>query len=145
MHRAVGLCCAVVFALVPAVRADEKADEWKGLKGTWKVEKAVLMGNDSTAVFVSVVLRMDEGKYAVSFGGQEDKGTLTLDSAKKPKQMVIKTTEGANKDKTIRAIYELDGDTLKVCYDLDGKDPPATFESKADTNTLFVTYKRDKK
>src|SRR5687767_7877902 len=119
MTRPIGLCCAVVLVLVTSASADDKADEWKPLKGIWKVEKATLMGNDATAAFGSVVLTMDDGKYTVVFGGQEDKGTITLDAAKKPKQMVIKTTEGANKDKTFRAIYELEGDSLKVCYDLD--------------------------
>src|SRR5688572_12211132 len=145
MTRTIGLCCVALVTFAASLRADEKADDWKGLKGTWKVEKAVFMGNDSTAVFGSVVLTMDEGKYTVAFGEMVDKGTIALDAAKKPKQMAIKATEGANKDKTVKAVYELDGDTLKVCYDLDGKDPPAGFESKAGTNTLFVTYKRDKK
>jgi uncharacterized protein (TIGR03067 family) len=141
MSRAIGLCCAVLLALCPAARGDD----WKDLKGTWKVEKAVFMGNDSTAVFGTAVLTIDEGKYTMAFGGMEDKGTLKLDTAKSPKQMTIVSTVGANKDKTFRAIYEGSGDTLKVCYDLDGKDAPAKFESKEGTNTLFVTYKRDKK
>ena len=141
MSRTTGLCCAVVLALCPAARADD----FKDLKGTWKVEKAVFMGNDSTALFGTAVLTIDEGKYTVAFGGMEDKGTLKLDAGKSPKQMTITSTEGTNKDKTFRAIYEVTGDTLKVCYELEGKEPPAKFESKEGTNTLFVTYKRDKK
>jgi uncharacterized protein (TIGR03067 family) len=144
MIRAIGLCVMVV-ALVPHLRADEKTDEWKGLKGTWKVEKAVFMGNDSTEAFGTAVLTMEEGKYVVAFAGQEDKGTIKLDASKNPKQMMIESTEGTNKGKTFPSIYELSGDTLKICYALEGKDPPKAFESKADTQTLFITYKRDKK
>ena len=88
MIRAIGLCVMVV-ALVPHLRADEKTDEWKGLKGTWKVEKAVFMGNDSTEAFGTAVLTMEEGKYVVAFAGQEDKGTIKLDASKNPKFLML--------------------------------------------------------
>ena len=145
MIRSIGLSC-VAFAILPlALRADDKADEWKSLKGTWKVEKAVLRGQDTTDAFKTAVLTLEEGKYTVEFGGQQDKGTITLDAAKKPKQMTITGTEGPNKGKTLVAIYELSADELKICYALEGKEPPAGFESKAGSTTLFAVYKRDKK
>jgi uncharacterized protein (TIGR03067 family) len=145
MSRAIGLCCAAIVAFVSPLAADEKSDDWKGLKGTWKVEKAVFMGTDSTEAFGTAILTMEDGKYVVAFAGEEDKGTVKLDASKKPKQMTIESTEGTNKGKTFPSIYELTGDTLKVCYALEGKDPPTAFESKTGTNTLFITYKRDKK
>jgi uncharacterized protein (TIGR03067 family) len=141
MGRAV--CLLIALICVPTLFADEK-DEWKVLKGTWNVEKAVLMGADQTEAFKSAVLTMEEGKYSVNFAGNVDKGTLKLDAAAKPKRVSITSTEGATKDKTIEAIYEIDGDTLKVCYTLEGKDAPKEFESKEGTNTLFVVYKRGK-
>jgi uncharacterized protein (TIGR03067 family) len=145
MTRTIGLCCLALVVLTPGLRADDKADEWKGLKGTWKVEKAVLRGEDTTDAFKSAVLTMEEGKYTVDFAGGQDKGTITLDTVKKPKQMTIVGTDGPNKGKTLPAVYELDGDTLKICYQLEGKDPPAGLESKAGTSTLSIVYKREKK
>src|SRR5262245_7243076 len=145
MIRSIGLSCVALVALTADLRADDKADEWKALKGTWKVEKAVLRGQDATDAFKTAVLNLDEGKYTVEFGGQQDKGTVTLDSAKKPKQMTIAGTEGPNKGKTIVAIYDLSADELKICYALEGKAAPAGFESKAGATTLFAVYKRDKK
>jgi uncharacterized protein (TIGR03067 family) len=147
MRRATRLgLFALIAVLVPAsaARADD-AEEWKGLKGTWKVEKAVLSGKDSTDFFKAAVLTVDEGKYTVVIGKEEDKGTIALDAGKKPKRMTITSTEGAQKGKMIAAIYDLSGDTLKICYALEGKDPPEGFESKEGTMTLFVEYKRDKK
>lgn len=41
------------------------------------------------------------------------------------------------------AIYELDGDTLRVCYDLSGKARPSEFKTKAETQLLLFTYKRE--
>ena len=145
MMRTIGLSCVALAALTPGVRADDKADEWKGLKGTWKIEKAVLRGEDTTDAFKAAVLTMEDGKYTVDFAGGQDKGTVAVDVAKKPKQMTIAGTDGPNKGKTIPAVYELSGDMLKICYQLEGKDPPAGLESKAGTSTLLIVYKRDKK
>src|SRR5919198_3787086 len=120
MMRTIGLSCVALAALTPGVRADDKADEWKGLKGTWKIEKAVLRGEDTTDAFKAAVLTMEDGKYTVDFAGGQDKGTVAVDVAKKPKQMTIAGTDGPNKGKTIPAVYELSGDMLKICYQLEG-------------------------
>jgi len=146
MIRTIGVYCVALVGLTAGLRADDKPDEWKALKGTWKVEKAMLRGEDSTDVFKSAVLTMaEDGKYTVDFAGTQDKGTVSVDLAKKPKRMTITGTEGPNQGKTLPAVYELSGDTLKICYQLEGKEPPAGLESKAGTATLFIEYKREKK
>ena len=126
-------------------RADATSDEWKALAGTWKVEKAVISGQDMTEGLRSAVLVIEEGKYSLQIAGMTDRGTLSLDLTRTPKVMTIKGTDGPNKDRSYPAIYEMDKDTLKVCYNLDGKDPPTAFESKAGTTVLMATYKREKK
>jgi hypothetical protein len=42
------------------------------------------------------------------------------------------------------AIYEIRGDTMKICYDLGGKSRPKEFKSPADSQMFLVTYKKDK-
>lgn len=134
-----------LVAFVPVLgRADDKADEWKGLAGKWTIEKAVLGGTDATGTLSAAVLTITEGKYTLELGGQEDKGTLVLDLVKKPKHMDIAGTEGANKGKKYPAIYELSGDTLKICYALEGETRPTGFESEAGSKTLLVRYERKK-
>jgi uncharacterized protein (TIGR03067 family) len=114
LMRAMLLSSVLLVAFGSILMADDKADEWKALKGTWTVDKAVLQGQDQTDAFKSAILTMDEGKYTVQFAGQEDKGTIGLMLTKKPKQMNIESTEGPNQGKKIPAIYELEGDTLKT-------------------------------
>ena len=110
------------------MQADSTADEWNKLTGTWKVDAATFNGNDATATFKTAVLTIEEGKYKLAFAGT-DAGTLKIDPAKKPKAMTIMGTEGPNKGKTIPAIYEIDGDTLKICYALGGaKEAPTEFK-----------------
>ena len=73
-----------------------------------------------------------------------DKGTVTYNSSADPKEMDIKGVEGPNKGKTFLAIYELDGDKLKICYDLSGKSRPKEFKTQAKTKLFLVTYERQK-
>ena len=139
-------CVLAMMAAAPVLFADDKS-EWKTLNGSWTVEKAVFMGNDSTETFKSAVLTMKDGSYTVTISGQKDKGTLKLDSKAKPKRVTILSTEGPNKGQKIEGIYAVDGNTLKVCYSFNGTEAPKAFESKEGTATLYIVYKRkaDKK
>lgn len=140
---------ALVLGLaVHAAANDKKNDaDLTAMVGNWTVEKAELGGADVTAAFKALKFEVREGgKYTVELG-TKDEGGFTVNADKTPKEMDIKSTEGANKGKTILAIYKLDGDALTVCYNLDGDKAarPEKFESKAKTKTFLVTYKRAKK
>ena len=77
-------------------------------------------------------------------GEHPDRGTYTIDSNTKPKSMSVTGTEGPNIGKTFPAIYELKGDTLRICYDLSGEKHPTEFKSVAATKLYLVTYNRKK-
>ena len=95
-------------------------------------------------VIKSISLKLDNGKYEVFVGEHPDRGTYTIDSSSKPKGMTIMGTEGPNQGKTFPAIYELSGDTLRICYDLSGAKRPTEFKSVAGTKLYLVTYHRKK-
>ena len=52
--------------------------------------------------------------------------------------------EGLNKGAVTLGIYEIDGDTLKVCFDPEGKKRPTEFKTASGSQTLVV-HKRLKK
>ena len=125
--------------------AAKSPDDTKAVQGNWKPAKAELAGQPMPdAVLKSISLKLDNGKYEVFVGDKPDRGTYTLDSATKPKSMTITGTEGPNRGKTFPAIYELKGDTLRICYDLSGTKRPTEFKSVADTQLYLVTYNRKK-
>ncbi len=62
----------------------------------------------------TIKLVIKDDKYTVTVGEKTDQGTLKRDTKAKPMTLDIVGTEGPNKGKTILAIYELKGDTLKV-------------------------------
>jgi uncharacterized protein (TIGR03067 family) len=130
------------FSLV--VRSDDaKEDETN--QGSWVIAEAELGGKmfpEEIRKAIKLVIKDD--KYTVTAGKSVDQGTVKLDPKAKPKAMDITGTEGPNKGKTIQAIYERDGDTLKVCYDLTGTSRPTEFKTKEGTQLFLVTYKREK-
>jgi uncharacterized protein (TIGR03067 family) len=134
----------LVLAFAPTARSGDAKDE-DTLEGTWLPSTAELGGKpfpDEVRKTIKLVLRDD--KYTVTVGEQVDQGTAKRKPSAKPKELDITGTDGPNKGKTILAIYERDGDTLRVCYDLSGKNRPTEFKSKEGTQLFLVTYKREK-
>jgi uncharacterized protein (TIGR03067 family) len=117
----------------------------EGIDGTWIPSEAELGGKkfpDEVRKSIKLVIKGDE--YVVTVGNLPDRGTCKVDQKAKPKALDITGAEGPNKGKTILAIYERDGDTLRVCYDLTGQSRPKEFTSKPGTQLFLVTYKRQK-
>ncbi|MGE3805096.1 MAG: TIGR03067 domain-containing protein [Gemmataceae bacterium] len=136
---------ALLLSLAPAARSDEDKDS-KSLQGTWLAQTAELGGKPfPDEIRKTIKLTLEDGKYTVSVAKNLDKGTVKLDPVAKPKAMDITGTEGPNRGRKYLAIYELDGDTLKICYDLSGKARPNEFKSTAGSQLFLVTYQREKK
>jgi len=115
------------------------------IQGTWLPSMAELGGKmfpDEVRKTIKLVVK--DGKYTVTAGKKVDQGTVKLNPAAKPKELDITGTDGPNKGKTILAIYERNGDTLRVCYDLSGKGRPTEFKTREGTQLFLVTYKREK-
>ena len=128
---------------VPA--ADPKVKDADSIQGTWLPSSAELGGKmfpDDLRKSMKLVVKEDG--YTVTVGKGDDKGTVKLNPKAKPKEMHITGTDGPNKGKTFLAIYERDGDTLRICYDLSGKSRPTEFTSKEGTQLFLVTYKLEK-
>lgn len=131
------------LALLP-VNFRQTADEKKKVEGTWILMTAELNGRKmSDEGFKDTQLVLTDGRYDY----QNDHGTYKLissDDPKATKAMDIVGVDGPNKGKTFLAIYELTGDTLKICYDLAGKTRPTEFTTKAGTMQFLATYKKAK-
>jgi uncharacterized protein (TIGR03067 family) len=134
----------LVFSFALAARSGDAKDEGT-IQGAWLPSMAELAGKmfpDEVRKTIKLVIKDD--KYTVTVGKKVDQGTVKLNKAAKPKALDITGTEGPNKGKTILAIYERNGDTLRVCYDLSGKNRPTEFKTKEGTQLFLVTYKRVK-
>jgi uncharacterized protein (TIGR03067 family) len=112
-------------------------------QGTWIPISAELAGQPlPQQVLNTIRLTLTENRYTAVVAGATDVGTLILRSNQQPRGMDILGTEGPNKGKTFLAIYELTGDSLKICYDLEGKTRPTEFRTNPGTQLFLVLYKR---
>ena len=139
------LCLCLAVGASQRASAADSPDDAKAVQGNWKPAKAELAGQPmADAVLKTISLKLDNGKYEVLVGGNPDKGTYTVDSTTKPRSMTITGTAGPNIGKTFPAIYELKGDTLRICYDLSGAKRPTEFKTTAGTKLYLVIYNRKK-
>lgn len=131
-----------LFICACLIAQDKK--ELEKLAGKWQ-PSAMQMGDSkfSAEQMKNITLIIDGDKYHTIVSGQSDKGTLKVDPKAKPKTMDIIGTEGPNKGKTFPAIYELEADTLRICYALEGTKRPTEFKVTGE-KVLLVTYKKAK-
>jgi len=136
-------CGLTVAAPIPKEKDKPKKDE-DAIQGVWLLEK--FEGGPALPVPPGVQMirfTFKDGKLDVSQPGQPQgqQGTYKLDPTAKPKS--IDLTEGGN-GRTTLGIYELDGETLKICL-VDGQAAVRPAEFKPDGKQVtVVTFRRMK-
>jgi uncharacterized protein (TIGR03067 family) len=133
----------VVLAVSMVARGDAKDADT--IDGAWLPSAAEFGGKPWPEEFRKITkLVVSDGHYTVTVGeAPPDKGTIKLNPAADPKTLDVTGTEGPNKGKTFPAIYQRDGDTLRICYDLSGKARPTEFKTAEGTKQFLVTYQRE--
>jgi uncharacterized protein (TIGR03067 family) len=148
-----GVLAAASLLAAAGVRAQDARKDQEALQGTWVMTAKEFMGKKASEDEIKklgtrIVLKgdtvtvstLDAGEYVVV-----SEATFKLDPATKPKSMDLTVTGGPSKGKSGLAIYELDGDTLKVCWAIDEEKRPTRFAGPKDSEWIFVVYKREKK
>jgi uncharacterized protein (TIGR03067 family) len=133
------------------VAADTKDNEAKKelekLQGTWYMAALEVEGQQvAEEKLQSATLTIKGDKYTVTVKDTTYETVITLDPSKKPKAIDMVFTDGPNKDKIHRGIYELDGDTFKLCRAREPDDErPTEFASQPKSGVFVVTWKRQTK
>ncbi len=114
------------------------------IQGTWIPIKAELSGEAApTLALEQIEVELSPNGYAVRFGGtNSDEGTYSLALGTPHKTITLLGIKGPNQDKTIPAIYQLNGDRLRICYALDDQGLPDEFRTHPGRKHYLVTYKR---
>lgn len=139
-----------VFGLQAWAADDKVAEEDKKFAGTWVVTGMEVAGNKIPAEAIN-----SQGEMTFTFKGKNyeqkagdrlvEGGKQDLDPSKSPKQMDITVTDGETKGKKQLAIYEIDGDKIKICA-ADHDDPvrPTKFETKEGSKNMIFELKKKK-
>jgi uncharacterized protein (TIGR03067 family) len=145
MYLAALTLSAVACTFLSAHEPQTGADVQKQIQGTWKFIAQEMNGK---AASKEEVAKMDitfaGDKWTVRDDGKVvHAGTHKFDPSKTPGHLDATVTEGDDKGTTMLGIYELTGDTLKVCFDPAGKERPTSFTAKA--GQMSATVQRQKK
>lgn len=151
--RITGLCVAALalVALLGAAPADEasKKDQDQ-LQGDWILAKQTRNGEEVPEAKLKASRTVKGNTFTINMetdqGPQTVKAEFKLDASKSPKEMDAEfKSEDGSESRTLKAIYELDGDTMKTCYGSEpGAERPKKFESKEGSGIIISVWKRKK-
>lgn len=143
----------LAFSVLSFVAADTPDDpaklELARLQGKWTVsgyerEGRVLPAADAMKIKFEFKDNKQILLEGIGFTGAKE-AELKLDAGRKIKEMDITPADGRNKGKAFLAIYELEGDQLKICAAAPGEPRPKEFATKAGSKSVLITLTRDKK
>jgi uncharacterized protein (TIGR03067 family) len=141
---------AGVSTLAAAGDANEEAvkKELQAFKGTWRLSSRELDGKKASEEEIKdvILIHDDAGKFSVRRGDTViAEATVKLDPTRKIKTIDVAFTAGEHKGKTALGIYEIEGDTFRVCHARPGDKRPTEFSAKAKSGHALVVYTREKK
>jgi uncharacterized protein (TIGR03067 family) len=122
-------CGLLVTADAPATERDREA-----LKGDWKQSAFVMNGRarDASGTTISI----DGDAITVRHGDEaEPPAPYTLDPAHKAIDLKLE-----NEWRTMRGIYEVKGNTLKICLHHESR--PSKFACEAGTGNVLMVFER---
>ncbi|HEX2789092.1 MAG TPA: TIGR03067 domain-containing protein [Steroidobacteraceae bacterium] len=115
------------------------------LTGTWAPVAADISGRPLVVAQLRVaqlIIERDSYQIVDRSSAVVDSGALLLDEAAVPCAIDIVGSYGPHAGKRMRAIIELDGDRLRICYDLECDQRPASTRPQLDQLLLSITYVR---
>jgi uncharacterized protein (TIGR03067 family) len=134
-----------VAAAKPGDADDVNAKEYRAFEGTWRTVSIHAEGKDLPAEAFKTSRLVCKGRdFTTITDDGTSRGTFKVDATKSPKTMDITITEGGAKGVTFRGIYELKGDTYKLCGSPKGKDRPKEFDGKAGSGYILQVLERVK-
>jgi uncharacterized protein (TIGR03067 family) len=148
MTRTIPLLCAVAFIIAAdQPTADANKKDLEALQGDWAAVSIIHDGDKLPDDDAQSLFRTVKGdQYTVFlFRKAITKGTLKLDATKKPKTIDFLPTSTGVKSEPILGIYELEGDSWKICYALPGKERPKELTSKKGSGHALAVWERERK
>jgi uncharacterized protein (TIGR03067 family) len=137
---------ALAGLLLAAAPADDAKKDAQALQGTWKVVRIEQDGKKRPEDEVKGWRLIVKGDRMTAKDGDEtlQAATFRLDPSQKPRALDLACTEGADEGKTMHAVYEINGDDLKICVDPGGRKRPGEFAAPEGSEQILIVYKREK-
>ncbi len=133
---------ALLAVSLPAIAGDVPMGLEK-LQGNWKMVALAVDGKAIVPPPSNQKLAIKGDKFTYTPGSEEHRGVYKVDTEPKVATLDIEFTEGKRKGTTLLAVFEVKGDTLRVCMpSSDPKTRPDAVVSKK--GTIVETWKKTK-
>jgi uncharacterized protein (TIGR03067 family) len=141
------LSLALLLA-VPAFLSGAEPAEKDKLEGVWLVVSVEMGGKKASPDDLKNGpdrLVLDKGKYKLFKGDMLVRGgSYKVDTGVTPHTILNVVEEGIGKGQMIEGIYEVKGDMMRACFDIEGKSRPKEFATEGKPGHVLVEYKRGK-
>jgi uncharacterized protein (TIGR03067 family) len=122
------------------------ADELKRFEATWRFVEIEVGGQKVPEKAFAKDTLILKGKTFASFvAGKLVHGEFKIDPLAKPKTIDIIFTEGPGKGHSQKGIYELEGDTQKICIAMPDQPRPPDFVTSPENEHIIEILKREKR
>lgn len=127
-------------------RAEAIKKDRKEIAGTWRAIALEVNGDvaEKQDARKITVVNGSDGTWTVLSDDQEiSRGTSTIDPLENPRTIDITVTDGDGAGNLYLGIYELAGNTRKLCFAPPGEKRPTDFYSSPGSQHIFVTFERE--
>ncbi len=127
-----------------SAREEASRKELQKFQGTWVIESQELDGKAAKTEEIKARTYFCGADVFVVRKGNEllQLGVQKVDPSKSPKTINVTVTKGLYQGETMLGIYEIEGDRLKVCFDIEGQNRPREFKTSAKEGRFLAVYKR---
>jgi len=128
----------------PPVTDETSREDLDKLQGIWRTVAVEVDGSPVASwLFENAKLVITGDRFTLRNplpdADQRMEGVLKLDAGKVPKQLKL-TLDGGQ---ILEEIYELEGNTLRVCYPIKDVNRPTSFNTTAKSGLSLVVYERE--
>ena len=117
------------------------SEEPPALVGMWKLESIEMRGKKQSPGRFPLSWHIDEDSIRIRFGGrQASRHACEIDESVTPHHFSWTLSRGDRKF-TTRAIYEIEGDRLKVCTLRGSEDRPTSFETEGEDQKNYTVFR----
>jgi len=117
-------------------------DDTKKIQGTWKLVGSTYDGGPQMADMEWIV---DGDHYTIRLDGQQhrDPYFFKLDASRRQIDVFHHETPPGTYGGKLKGIYEISGDSLKVCFDLTAQQYPKSFDASRTSRRLIYEFRRE--
>ncbi len=118
-------------------------DHLSRLQGKWRVTALEVNGAEAPRdQLASNSITIKGTRFTATGPGSFYEGEMSIDPAAQPKRLSVAMEKGPEL-RVLNAIYEINGDTLRICLNVNGRPAPKAFATKPGDECALETLVRE--